>query len=314
MHSNKVYDVAYIGNYTKDTIVSPAGVTYVDGGAINYAAHAAARLGLKVAVITRLAEEDYRVVDTLSQVGVDCFAVLTPHSTCVKLEYPTTNVDIRNLYVTSTAGSFTVAEVEPLNSRAAVIGTTLRGEVGLDVIRALRLKKLLLAADVQGFVRVLRDQSLVYEPWDEMEAVLADLDILKSDAVEAEFLTGASDIRKAAQIFAGMGPDEVVLTHKDGVLVYAAGQFYEAGFYPQKLNGRSGRGDTCLGAYVAMRLSKPPSEASIWAAAVTSLKMESLGPFNRSIHEVEELIFSKYRVGIVHKETAADQPSAGKGD
>ncbi len=36
MSENKAYDVVCIGNYTKDTIVSPAGVTYVDGGAVNY--------------------------------------------------------------------------------------------------------------------------------------------------------------------------------------------------------------------------------------------------------------------------------------
>jgi hypothetical protein len=33
----KNYDVLYIGNYTKDTIVSPSGTRYVDGGR-NYAA------------------------------------------------------------------------------------------------------------------------------------------------------------------------------------------------------------------------------------------------------------------------------------
>ena len=46
MLSNKVYDVVCIGNYTKDTIISPAGVTYVDGGAVNYSAHAAARIAV----------------------------------------------------------------------------------------------------------------------------------------------------------------------------------------------------------------------------------------------------------------------------
>ncbi len=40
----KNYDVLYIGNYTKDTIISPSGTKYVDGGAVNYAAHAAANL------------------------------------------------------------------------------------------------------------------------------------------------------------------------------------------------------------------------------------------------------------------------------
>ena len=27
-----IYDVLYIGNYTKDTIITPAGTKYVDGG------------------------------------------------------------------------------------------------------------------------------------------------------------------------------------------------------------------------------------------------------------------------------------------
>ena len=127
-----------------------------------------------------------------------------------------------------------------------------------------------------------------------MATTLAELDILKSDAVEAEFLTGEKDIYRAARAYASMGPKEIVLTHRDGVLFYADGEFSEAGFYPNRMNGRSGRGDTCIGAYVAMRLSKPPAEAGIWAAAVTSLKMENLGPFERSIADVEALIRAKY--------------------
>jgi sugar/nucleoside kinase (ribokinase family) len=65
-------------------------------------------------------------------------------------------------------------------------------------------------------------------------------------------------------------------------------------FYPARLDGRSGRGDTCLGAYVARRLSLEPRQAGIWAAAVTSLKMENVGPFDRSVGEVEALIRDKY--------------------
>jgi sugar/nucleoside kinase (ribokinase family) len=65
-------------------------------------------------------------------------------------------------------------------------------------------------------------------------------------------------------------------------------------FYPTRLEGRSGRGDTCLGTYVAMRLLMTPEAAGIWAAAVTSLKMEEQGPFNRSISDVEALIQDRY--------------------
>jgi sugar/nucleoside kinase (ribokinase family) len=78
------------------------------------------------------------------------------------------------------------------------------------------------------------------------------------------------------------------------LLIYADRKYHEMGFYPARLDGRSGRGDTCIGTYVAMRLSKSPLESGIWAAAVTSLKMENLGPFNRSISEAEALIHEKY--------------------
>ena len=295
----KTYDILCIGNYTKDTIVSPSGTQYVDGGAVNYAAHAAERLGGKVAVITHLAKEDDRVVKKFLASGIDCYPTYTPSSTMMRLEYPTTNPDLRDLFVTATAGSITANEVENLNAKAAVIGSSLRGEVGKDVICALKAKGILVAADMQGFVRVLRDRKLIYEPWPEMAATLAHVDVVKSDAVEAEFLTGERDIFKAAKFFADMGPREIVLTHKNGLLIYADGKTHEIGFFPDRLDGRSGRGDTCVGAYVFKRLSMPPREAGIWAAAVTSLKMEKLGPFNRSIGEVESFIHEKYNPGSV---------------
>ena len=290
----KRYDVVYIGNYTKDTILSPAGTKIVDGGAVNYAAHAAARLGKKVAVVTHLAKEDQHVVDKFIRAGIDCYATYTPTSTLLKLVYPTLDPDIRTLSVTGVAGSIPAGDVQNLDARAAVIGSSLRGEVGRDVIRTLKERRMLVAADMQGFVRVLRGVELKYEPWYEMESTLALVDIVKSDAVEAEFLTGETDIYKAAEFYTKMGPREIVLTYKDGLLIYADRKFYEMSFYPTRLEGRSGRGDTCLGTYVAMRLSMSPRQAGVWAAAVTSLKMEEHGPFHRSMSEVQALIHDKY--------------------
>ncbi len=294
MNSTGNYDIALLGNYTKDTIVSAAGTRLADGGAFNYGAHVAARMGLKVAAVTRLADEDFHVVDELTRLGVAVFARPTPHSTCLRLEYPTANVDERVIYVASTAGAFTPAEVADLQARAILIGASMRGEVGLEVIKALREKGTLLAADMQGFVRVAHEGKLVHAAWPEMRQVLACVDVLKADAVEARMLTGEADIRTAARILADLGPREVVLTHRDGLLVYADGQYYAAGFFPRQLVGRSGRGDTCIAAYVARRLTASPAEAGRWAAAVTSLKMEAEGPFRREIAEVENLVRTKY--------------------
>jgi sugar/nucleoside kinase (ribokinase family) len=285
----KVYDIIFLGHYTKDTIVSASGTRVVDGGAFNYGAHVAIRMGLKVAAVTRLAQEDRHVVEELTRLGVDVYAQITPQSTCLQIEYPTSNLDERIIYVTSSAGAFTPAEVELLQARAIIIGASMRGEVGLEVIEALKNKETLLAADVQGFVRVSRHGKLSYEVWPDKRKILALVDVLKTDAIEAMMLTNESDITAAARMLSEMGPREVVLTHRDGVLVYAEGQFYAAHFFPQELIGRSGRGDTCVAGYMAKRLTSPPDEATVWAAAVTSLKMEAEGPFRRKIERVEDL-------------------------
>ena len=295
---SKSYDITFLGHYTKDTIVTAEGIKLVDGGAFNYGSHVAIRMGLKVAAITRLAQEDARVVEELRALGVDIFATYTPHSTCLRLEYPTSNVDDRILSMTSSAEPFTVSEVKEITSRAFVIGASVRGEVSLEVIEELRKKDALIAADIQGFIRVVENGRFVFRDWPEKEKVLAKVDVLKTDAVEAELLTGQSDIRLAAKQIAGLGPKEVVLTQRDGVLVYDGIHFYEAGFYPVKLVGRSGRGDTCIASYMARRLNAQASEATVWAAAVTSLKMEAEGPFRRTLHEVEDLIRRKYKGNI----------------
>ena len=152
-----------------------------------------------------------------------------------------------------------------------------------------------IALDVQGYVRIrLDDGRLQHAPWPDRSQVLSKVDIVKADAVEAEAITGEARIERAARALAALGPTEVVLTHRDGLLVLADGEFFSAPFRPRRMVGRSGRGDTCLGSYTAMRLKVPPAEATLWAAAVTSLKMEADGPFQNTITEVEDLIEREY--------------------
>ncbi len=289
------YDVLTIGNYTKDTIVSAAGTRQVHGGGYSYAAHAAALKNLKVGAVTRLANEDRASTDGLRARGVEVHVIESRHSTLMRLEYPTANVDERRLIVAAVAEPFAPEMFEDFSARAFVVNGSARGEAPLEVLETLREKGGLLCADVQGFVRVVTgDGQLRYEPWPEQAAVLGLLDILKTDAVEAHYLTGETDIRRAAAALAEYGPSEIVLTHRDGLLVLANGKYSDAGFYPRELVGRSGRGDTCMGSYISCRLDAPPAEATAWAAAVTSLKMEKEGPVLCTPEQVRELIAERY--------------------
>jgi len=289
-----LYQIAFIGHYTKDIIVSSTGTRVVDGGAFNYGANVAARMNLKVQAVTMMSSEDSEVVSDLEKLGVKTDVTWTPESTCLKLVYPSDNPDERAIYVSSWAGPFTPEKIIPIEAEVIVVGASMREEIPLKIIKEIAQKDSVLAADIQSFLRINDNGRLVARPWPEKEEVLSCIDILKTDAVEAELLTGERDIKKAAFLIKEMGPREVIITHKEGVLVLAEEKFFQASFYPRELIGRSGRGDTCLAAYMSKRISSSPEEATIWAAAVTSLKMEAEGPFRRPIEDVEKLIREKY--------------------
>jgi len=283
------FDIAFIGHYTKDTIVYPTVTRVVDGGAFNYGANVAARMGLRVAVATRLAREDWHVVKSLEAIGVTAFAKATPQSTCLRLIYPTDNLDQRTIELTSSAGPFTPDEVAGLDAKAYAIGASVRGEVPPEVVKALAAKGGILALDVQGFLRIVQNGTLVSDGWPGKEDLLRHVTVLKTDAVEAELITGESDKHIAARKLAAYGPKEVLLTHRGGVLVHHDGVFHEAPWAPEAVRGRSGRGDTCTASYLSRRLGAPPEDAVVWAAAVTSLKLEAEGPFRRTKADAQAL-------------------------
>ncbi len=290
------FDVATLGNYTKDTIVTAAGTHHADGGGVNYSAHAALALGRRVAAVMRLAAEDFHVVRALEAAGITVFATATPSSTLMRLEYQTDNPDERILTVADTAGAFTPEQVRDIDASAFIISPSIRGEFPVETIRELRKKDALISADAQGFIRVRRsDGRLEHLPWPEQEEVLAMIDVLKADIVEAEALTGEPDMKAAAKALAAQGPREIVITHRDGIVVLADGHFLEAQFHARSMAGRSGRGDTCVGSYLAARLEHPPEEAILWSAATTSLKVETPGPIRRSYEEIVGLKEQHYK-------------------
>lgn len=278
-----MFDIAFIGHFTKDTVENPQGKTVHRGGAYYYGAHVAIPMGLRVAVVTRLAQEDWGVIEELQALGVTTFAKETPTSTCLRIVYPTANLDERVIYATGFAGAFTSAEVAPIHARVFHIGASMRGEVPLNVIATLAAKQTRVSLDIQGFIRVNDNGALTYAKWNEMSATLHLINVLKVDSTEAEFLAGTCNLQEALRFFAAYGPQEIVLTHNGGVMVYAEGKVYAYPWRVPEIRGRTGRGDTCIAAYLCKRLSAPPEPAARFAAALTSLKLQTPGPFKGQI-------------------------------
>jgi len=285
------YDITLIGNYTKDTIVTTTETKYVDGGGFNYGAHAAIALGAKTAAITRLKNNDQHVVDNLTNIGVDVYPSFTDESTHIELIYSGDDFDDRTLIMPKSAGSFTSEQFLNIESKIFLVNASTRDEFKLDTLLDLKKKGALIGIDLQGFIRT-RDSNNVLNnsTWEEKKEALAITHYLKADGVEAEFLTGESDLVAAAKILKFYGPKEIIITHKDGVLVYDGNQVYQKPFMLDKIIGRSGRGDTCGASYVYMRLTLGPGQSIKWAAAATSLKMESDTPLKKSKQEIEDRV------------------------
>jgi sugar/nucleoside kinase (ribokinase family) len=291
------YDIAFIGHFTKDTIFHPTSSAVNMGGAWNFGCHVAAAMGLRALVVTRLAAEDMGVVEDARRRGVAVHAITTPASTCLRLVYPGDNPDERTLYLDSSAGPFTVADVQPVsaNARAVLIGASVRGEVALAVIKKLARSGCRVSIDLQGYLRVERNRLLVHEAWPQAARYLRLATYVKADIVEATALTSETDVEAAARALAAFGPQEVVITSRQGVTALCGGALHQQPWRAHSLGGRSGRGDTCMSSYLGMRLSAGPAEATLWAAALTSLKMETPGPFRGTRADVEKAIAERYR-------------------
>jgi len=309
---------SYLAAATQDWVsgyLIEQGTTMVDGGGFNYGAVAAAKTGLKVAAVTRLAREDFRVVRALESDGIDVFPTATPSSTHMRLEYPTANVDERVLSVARHAGAYTTEQFDGLDARAFLINASTRDEVPLEVIAHFRERAPLLSAG-EGAPPLRRRAGL--RPGDRpgrdprlRELARAGRGPLHDRRLEGRYEGGRAGHGRERPGDPGPGDrrpwTEGDRPHPPGWRPRARerevpqrplpseGAGGAQRFHPKELVGRSGRGDTCIGSYLAKRQSASPAEATVWAAALTSLKMEAEGPFKGQAADVEELIAKQYR-------------------
>ena len=282
-------DIAVIGHFAKDKIIFRGKEWVSSGGSVYYGAIALRRMGVKVAVITRLRQDDFGLLDELKDEGILVFAQPAEQTSGIENTYFTEDMDRRLCKPLGFAGPFRIEDMPDVQARTFLVGPVMAGEVDIPLIRTLSSKGTV-ALDAQGFVRVREGEDLVFRDWPQKQEGLSLVDVLKVDTAEAEALTGQADVRQAMQELAAYGPREIVLTRPQGVLVYAGEEYHQAPFNPREVRGRTGRGDTCFASYLGRRLIADPDEACRFAAAMTSLKLEQPGPFRGSTEDVERLM------------------------
>ena len=121
------------------------------------------------------------------------------------------------------------------------------------------------------------------------------MDYFKTDAAEAEIITGLSDRAEAARQLYAWGAKEIVITHNTEVLVYDGKEILTCPIKARNLSGRTGRGDTVFAGYIAARQEgKSVQEALLYCTALVSLKMETPGPYRGTRQDVLDYIKEFY--------------------
>jgi len=283
------YDLIFIGHVTIDDIEAAEGSSSgVPGGAPFFGALAAAPSKKKIAVITKMARQDEHILAPLKAAGIDVFLQDSAETTHMRVVHQTDNMDERVIYQTKNAGFFAIEEMPSMEKCRVHLGALTDREFTLEFMRKLRKRTLRLSMDMQNIVRQVDIKTGVihFEDSPTKKEMVSLIDAVKLDVVEAEILTGTDDLKEAAAIVESWGSPETIITRSDGALVRCKGQTCFERYSNRSAHGRTGRGDTTMGAYLTWRIDHDVHESLKFAVALTSIKMETPGPFQGSLNDI----------------------------
>lgn len=289
------FDTMIIGQVCLDTNTDFDGRTeHCYGGAVLYSGHAANSIGKKVAVVPKGNPATTDAEDAFKGSGITVFARDSEKSTLMENVYFTADRERRRSRCLAVIDPYTPADIPDVETNVYHLAGLCAGDISTDLIVELA-KRGDVAMDIQCMLRhVEPDQTLKLHDWPEKTEYLKYIRYLKTDAAEAEVLTGLTDREEAAKLMYSWGAKEIVITHNTEVIAYDGKQIYRAPLKPRSLTGRTGRGDTTFAGYITERQSCSIQEALTFSAALVSLKMETPGPFKGTREDVLNYIKTFY--------------------
>ncbi len=272
----------FVGHLSVDINVVGGQPHTLYGGGVVHGAITATRLGAEATVLTRCGPAQRPGFSVLADAGVTVRYLAGQRCTSIRNVYPSDSADERITTLLTRAEPFALADLEALTDRVVHVNPLTVGELPPELLLAARERVDYLGADAQGFLRhVQPDGATAYADWVGKERFLPSLDLLKVDVREATILTGFDEPVRAARRLVALGPATVLLTHEHGLIACTSSDLAQARFGPYRLEGRTGRGDTCTAAFVVSRLKEGASlqAAAERAALVTTRKMQYPGPY-----------------------------------
>lgn len=276
------YELCCVGHITLDKVVTPKNTVYMPGGTSYYFSHAIKHFDdINYALVTALAESEMQSVEELRAEGVEVAVMPSRHTVYFENIYGE-NQDNRTQRVLAKADPFSVDYLRQIEAQIFHLGSLLADDFSLEVVRYLSQKGLV-SVDSQGYLREVREQNVYAVDWPEKKEVLRYVHFLKANEHEMEVLTGYMDPEQAAKEIYNWGVKEVLLTFGSmGSLIYDGETFHRIPAYlPNEVVNATGAGDTYMTGYLYQRAKGASiEEAGCFAAAMTTLKIEGMGPFS----------------------------------
>lgn len=276
------YELCCVGHITLDKVVTPKNTVYMPGGTSYYFSHAIKHFDdINYALVTALAESEMQSVEELRAEGVEVAVMPSRHTVYFENIYGE-NQDNRTQRVLAKADPFSIDYLRQIEAQIFHLGSLLADDFSLEVVRYLSQKGLV-SVDSQGYLREVREQNVYAVDWPEKKEVLRYVHFLKANEHEMEVLTGYTDPEQAAKEIYSWGVKEVLLTFGSmGSLIYDGETFHRIPAYlPTEVVNATGAGDTYMTGYLYQRAKGAGiEEAGCFAAAMTTLKIEGMGPFS----------------------------------
>ena len=291
----KKFDVLVIGPVSLDHNIDCEGKERREiGGAVVASGFAAARSGNRTAVFTKLNPADARAEEIFSGSGAEVFWKPSRATCSIRNQYFTADKEKRACTSLGVCDPFTFQELPDVSAAIYHFAGLVYGDFdGALFAQASEHGKV--AVDVQCLLRhVEPDGTMGFHDWAEKKEYFPCIDYLKTDAAEAEILTGLTDRREAAKRLYSWGAKEVLITHNTEVLVFDGQEIYTCPIRARNLSGRTGRGDTTFAGYITERQRAGVAEALRYCTALVSLKMETPGPFRGTRQDVLDYIRAFY--------------------
>lgn len=276
------YELCCVGHITLDKVVTPKNTVYMPGGTSYYFSHAIKHFDdINYALVTALAESEMQSVEELRAEGVEVAVMPSRHTVYFENIYGE-NQDNRTQRVLAKADPFSIDYLRQIEAQIFHLGSLLADDFSLEMVRYLSQKGLV-SVDSQGYLREVREQNVYAVDWPEKKEVLRYVHFLKANEHEMEVLTGYTDPEQAAKEIYSWGVKEVLLTFGSmGSLIYDGETFHRIPAYlPNEVVNATGAGDTYMTGYLYQRAKGASiEEAGCFAAAMTTLKIEGMGPFS----------------------------------